>query len=289
MTIPHPVHAAAPATPVHAATAVHLHQIAYSDATLAAVEPGYAVLDNLANERPDWYELWPIRRFLGANTLDEQAFYGFFSPKFGRKTMLTHADVTAFVRAAAADHDVVLFSPQPDMGAFFLNVFEQAEAFDAGFIDAVEGFLATLGPHAPLRSLVMDSSRTVFSNYFVARPAFWRAWLALVEPFVALCDGPAGELQARCTVATSYPGAAQRKVFIQERLASWLLTVQPGWRAKAHNPYGFGWSMTRFRQHPHEAAMSDALKTAYLQTGFPQYLQAYAELRHRFAAGARAA
>jgi hypothetical protein len=27
------------------------------------MEPGYRMLDNLANERPDWYEYWPIRRF----------------------------------------------------------------------------------------------------------------------------------------------------------------------------------------------------------------------------------
>jgi hypothetical protein len=268
---------------------VHLYQIAYSEATLAAVEPGYRVLDNLANERPDWYELWPIRRFLQQEVLEEDAFYGFFSPKFGAKTQMTHAQVTDFVREAAPDHDVVLFSPQPDMGAFFLNVFEQAEAFDAGFIDAVEGFLASIGQATPLRPMVMDSSRTVFSNYFVARPAFWRAWLALVDRFVDLCEGPDSPLKARCTVSTTYPGAAQRKVFIQERLASFLLTVQPQWRTRAANPFGFGWSMTRFRQHPHEAVMSDALKTAYLRTGYPHYMQAYAELRKRFAEGRLAA
>ena len=68
---------------------IHLHQIAYSIATLAAVEPGYRVLDNLANPRPDWYEFWPIRQFLLNEPLDDAAWYGFFSPKFGAKTGLT--------------------------------------------------------------------------------------------------------------------------------------------------------------------------------------------------------
>lgn len=272
-----------------AAPDVHLYQIAYSEATRDALEPGYRMLDNLDNLRPDWYEYWPIRRFLLNETLDEQAFYGFFSPKFGAKTQLTHAQVTGIVQAAAADHDVVLFSPQPDMGAFFLNVFEQAEAFDAGFIEAVDGFLKSIGRATDLRSMVMDSSRTVFSNYFVARPAFWREWLRLTESFFALCEGPDSVLKARCTVATTYEKAAERKVFIQERLASFLLTTQPRWRAKAANPFGFGWSMTRFRQHPHEAVMSDALKSAYLATGFPEYMSAFGEIRSRFSAGARAA
>ena len=64
---------------------VHLYQLAYSQETLARIEPGYRVLDNLENSRPDWYEYWAIRRFLLNETLQDDAFYGFFSPKFGRK------------------------------------------------------------------------------------------------------------------------------------------------------------------------------------------------------------
>src|SRR5690606_24032848 len=129
----------------------------------------------LANERADWYEYFPIRRFLQREALDEDAFYGFLSPKFGRKTGWQHADVVQFVQQAAPTSDVVLFSPQPDMGAFFLNVYEQGETFDPGFIDVAAAWLAQVGRPAPLRRLVMDSRQIVFSNYFVARPAFWRA------------------------------------------------------------------------------------------------------------------
>ena len=139
-------------------TPVHLFQIAYAPEVLARIEPGYAVLDHLANERSDWYEFFPIRRFLMTQPLDEAAFYGFFSPKFGSKTGYGHDAVVAAVQAAAAapePADVVLFSPQPDMGAFFLNVYEQGETFDAGFIAACEGWLQQAGlldPRAlPLR------------------------------------------------------------------------------------------------------------------------------------------
>lgn len=266
-------------------TAVHLYQIAYSQATLEQLEPGYALLDNLANERPDWYEYWPIRRFLLDATLDDDAFYGFFSPKFGFKTSLTHEQVQAFVREAAPTADVVLFSPQPDMGAFFLNVFEQGETFDAGLIAAYEAFLSHIGRPVPLRNLVMDSRQTVFSNYFVARPAFWRAWLALNEAMFAICEGADGELKAALTAATSYPSSgtlgAQRKVFLMERAASLLLATQP-WRSVAHNPFGMGWSVSRFRDHPTEAYISDALKIAWRDQRYPQYLQAFATIRDRF-------
>ena len=261
------------------ATAVHLHQIAYSPQTLAAVEPGYAALDNLANPRPDWFEYWPISRYLLNQPLDDDAFYGFFSPKFGAKTGLAHADVIRIVRNAAPNADVVLFSPQPDMGAFFLNVFEQGELFDPGLIDALEAFLGHIGRPTALRPLVMDSRQVVFSNYFVARPAFWRAWLELCELFFDVCEGPPGALREALINPTSYPGAVQRKVFLLERLASLLLTVQPIWRTHAADPYAFGWSGSALREHPHEAILSDALKLAYRVQPFPEYLQAFARVR----------
>jgi hypothetical protein len=272
-----------------APVAVHLHQIAYSPATLAAVEPGYAVLDNLANPRPDWYEYWPLRAWWldlqRGGAADEQAFYGFFSPKFGAKTQLTHAQAVAAVRhGAAAGADVVLFSPQPDMGAFFLNVFEQGETFDPGLIDAYEAFLRHIGLNVPLRTLVMDSRQIVFSNYFVARPAFWREWLRFNEPLFALCEGPDNELKAGLTVSTTYAAGAHRKVFLQERAASLILALQPWWKTFAANPFTMGWSASRLRENPTDAVISDALKLAWREQRFPEYIRAFADLRERFIA-----
>lgn len=275
-----------------AAVPAHLHLIAYDEASHALVAPPWALLDNRANPRPDWYEYAPIRQYLQATPLDEQAFYGFFSPKFGAKTGLGHDDVQRFVQAHAHEADVLLFSPQPDMGAFFLNVFEQGEAFDHGLIAAYEALLAHGGRPVPLRTLVMDSRQVVFSNYFVARPAFWREWLALNELLWRVCEGqdptaPAG-LREALTAPTSYQTrgvAAQRKVFLMERAASLILATQPRFRSVAHNPFGFGWSVSRFRQHPVEAYISDALKRAWRDEPWPQYLQAYVTLRERFQKG----
>lgn len=271
------------------APSVQLYQIAYSAQTLSEVEPGYRVLDNLDNARPDWYEYWAIRRFLLNEALDDGAFYGFFSPKFGRKTGWSHEKVTTFVQAHAAETDVFLFSPQPDMGAFFLNVFEQGETFDPGFIDAYGGLLDSIGRGTDLRGLIMDSRQIVFSNYFVARPAFWREWLVLNEALFDACEGPASDLQRALTQPTTYPGAAQRKVFLQERTASFLLTTQPQWRTKAADPFTMGWSMSRFREHPTQAFISDALKIAYREQGFPEYMAAFAQVRDHFASGRKAA
>lgn len=270
------------------AVAQHLHLIAYSDAVRAAIPEGWLVLDNLANPRPDWFEYWPMRQYLQNEVLDEQAFYGFFSPKFCDKTQLNLAQVQAFVQAHAQDTDVFLFSPQPDMGAFFLNVFEQGETFDTGLMAAYEAFLRTQGLNVHLGGLVMDSRQVCFSNYFIARPAFWRQWLQLNEALWAVCEGPDSPLKAALTFETSYPGpgggGVQRKVFLQERAASLLLTLQPQWRSRPHNPFGMGWSTARFREHPTDAFTSDALKRAWRDTGWNEYLTAFAATRQRFLA-----
>ena len=249
------------------------------------VEPGYQILDNIDNPRPDWYEYWPIRRHLLNHSMEEDGLYGFFSPKFQEKTGLDVSSVRQFVAESAPNADVVIFSPQPDMGAFFLNVFEQGETFDPGLIVAYEQFLQAINRPVELRKLVMDSRQISYSNYFVARPVFWREWLALNEAMFATCEGPDTALKTILCQETSYNGPsapAQRKVFLIERAASLLLVMQAKWRSVAHNPFNFGWSMSRFREHPIEAYISDALKVAYRENNYPQYLDAFSTVRERF-------
>lgn len=258
---------------------VHLFQIVYSPETQAMLGPGFAALDNLDNPRPDWYEYGPMRRFLLQQPLDEQAFYGFFSPMFTAKTHLGGDEVRAFVQRHAAQADVCLFSPQPDMNAFFLNVFEQGATFDPQLIAVTERFLAQIGRPAPLAQLVMDSRQTVFSNFFVARPAFWREWLAINEALWAVCEGPPSPLQAALNAITVYRQGVPRKVFVMERMASLLLTTQPRWRTRAANPFTTGWSKSRLAKFPHEALLSDALKMAFRDQRFPQYLEAFGQVR----------
>lgn len=258
---------------------IHLHHIAYSPETLQQAPAGFPVLNNLKNERPDWFEYWPIRHFLLNQPLDENAFYGFFSPKFSQKTGLSYTDVVNFVNDNSDVADVFLFSPQPDIGAFFINVFEGGEIFNPGKIDACEEFLATIGIHVNLRAIVMDSREIVFSNYFVAKADFWRQWLLINEQLFSICEGADSSLKAKLTQATNYPNA-QRKIFIMEGIASLILTMQKKWRTKTKDPFGFAWSATKLSQFRQEAIISDALKMAFKEQGFSEYIDAYSHIRN---------
>ncbi len=263
-------------------TDIKLFQIVYSQETLERVMPGFFPLDNLDSKRSDWREYWPIRNFLLTQPLSEDCHYGFFSPRFQEKTGLSHADAVNFIRSAPAGTDVVAFSPQPDMGAFFLNVFEQNEVFDPGFTAASEAFLASIGRSLKLSPLVMDSRHIVFSNYFAARPAFWRAWLDLNEKLFAVCENTDGALQQSLVCATTYTGAVQRKVFLMERIVSLLLIIDPRWNAHCYNTFACAWSASRLGENKLDAVMSDALKIAMREQGYPQYTAAFAALRDKF-------
>lgn len=261
-------------------TDIHIHQICYSRETFNSCEPDFEPLDNLDNPRPDWREYWPIRQFLRSTHLQEDACYGFFSPKFGAKTGLDAAQVLEFVAKHAADSDVILFSPFYDQMAYPLNVFEQGALQHAHTLATFRECVQLVSPDVDFDRLVMDSTNTVFCNYFVAKPAFWRAWLAKCEQLFAIAEAGSTDLAGRLNAATNHDGGGvPTKVFVIERLASLMLATERRWTACAFNPMGLPWSQSPLSRFRLEMAFLDSLKIAYATEGRPQYLKAFHELR----------
>ena len=188
---------------------VHVYQILNHYTPREALDPGFLVLDNSANERPDWYEYWPMRKFLREEPLDENAFYGFLSPKFRVKTNLSAAQVRDFIERADPDTDVFLFSPSIHNSAYYWNVFEHGESEHPGLLGAAARFFARIDPAAHLDELVSDSRNTVHSNYFVAKPRFWRAWLEVNERLFAIAEDPADRLGEELRTPTAYRGSVE--------------------------------------------------------------------------------
>lgn len=201
----------------------HLYQIAYSEETWQMVPHNVLPLDNRANERPDWAEYWPIRRFLQNETLDENALYGFVSPRFAEKMLCTTDEIIDFISSAPDDVDVVAFSPYFDFRAVFRNVFEQGEFCHPGLLDLSSRVLAEIKPGINLRTLVNTSKDAIFCNYFVAKPRFWRTWMSLCESVFRIAESPKHPLYSALTRPYAHRGASQVKVFVIERLASLLL------------------------------------------------------------------
>ena len=257
---------------------VHIYQILNYYTSREELDSGFDVLDNSANERPDWFEYWPIRRFLLNEPLDEDAFYGFLSPKFRLKTNLTAAMVRDIIRRADGATDVFLFSPSIHNSAYFLNVFEHGEAEHPGLSRVAARFFERIDPSVRLEELVSDSRNTVHSNYFVAKPRFWRAWLEVNERMFAIAETPDDPLGEELRAPTSYRGRAnvQMKIFIMERVAAWILARDRSFAARARDPFA---ARSRIYKLP-VAIVCDALKIAYATEGRGQYRDVFLMVRN---------
>jgi hypothetical protein len=227
------------------------------------LDPSCLVLDNSSNERPDWYEYWPIRKFLLNEPLDEETFYGFLSPSFKKKTNLTAAAVRDFVnRENCATADIVLFSPSLHLTAYYWNVFLYGEFCHPGLVNLATQFFRRIGQPTNLTDLVSYSRNEVYSNYFVAKPRFWRAWLNITEQLVAIAESPTDPMGAELRKQTSYRGHrdAQIKIFIMERVPTWLLARNADFAARVRDPFVV---RSRIYKLP-GAIVCDALKIAYV-------------------------
>jgi 2-polyprenyl-3-methyl-5-hydroxy-6-metoxy-1,4-benzoquinol methylase len=255
--------------------AVWLYHIAYSEESFLETPEGFRVLNNIENPRPDWREYWPIREFLLREDLEESSYYGFFSPRFTEKTGLTSKDIVTFVNDSV-EADAITFSPQVDIGAFFLNVFAGGDLFEPGFLGMSQRFFDRIGLEVSLAELPMDSRTIVFSNFIVAKPRFWRVWMSLCEQVYDIAENAddGDILRNQLNAKTGYKEGVERKVFLIEGIASLILTIDDSFRVYSYNPYHLGWS-EQLHKFSNEAVACDALKIAMKEQGYPQYREEF--------------
>ncbi len=269
------------AVPPLAATGqrVHLHHIAYSAETLAQMPAQFIALDNQANARPDWREYWPMRNHLLKHTLEDDVFYGFFSPRFSYKTGLDHEKIRDFVHQHGQQHDVLIFSPFWDLCSFFTNPFQQGEFFHPGLLECMQGFSDHAGLGLDLAEQVMHSDNTVFCNYFIAKKRFWLRWLELGETLFNVAESGQGPLAQLLLSESRYSEQyLPHKIFVQERLVN-LVLASGQFRSKAVDMFAMPGSVTPLNHFMPQAIEANALKFAYSQMGQPTYLAAYQKLR----------
>jgi len=264
-------------------TEASIHQIYYSEQTRAELDPGFLPLDNSANERPDWREYWPMRRFLRDIQLDPERYYGFFSPRFGRKTTLTAAAVHDFLRQCNGSADVISFSPFFDQMAFALNIMELA-IVDHDCRETFAQCAALVAPQFQINRSVMSSRDTVYCNFFVAKPRFWARWLGKCEVLFDIAeDGLTPLGQALNRVVNYGAVAAPAKVFVIERVASLLLWSEKEWVFDSYDTALLPNASTRLLEvvSVPDLLILDALKIAYAESSAERYLTLYSHFRDK--------
>jgi hypothetical protein len=255
-----------------------IFQIFYSEETKSQNDPGFLPLNNLANERPDWREYWPIRNYLLTNDLEEETRYGFLSPKFEAKTALNARKVAEFI--GNNDSDVILFSPYFDQSAFNFNVFQQLEAAHGGSLIVAQECLRILRPDVNIYSLIMDSRNTVYCNYFIANKNFWEIWLTYCETIFNIAESNDSELARRLNSDVVHDGGtAAMKVFIIERIASFILATNNDIKVKFYNPMELPLGNQIWENFKNELCILDSLKISFLTNPMVQYAQEFERIR----------
>jgi hypothetical protein len=263
-------------------TKVFIYQILNHYTAPETLDPGFLVLDNSANERPDWFEYWPIRQFLLKEPLDEESFYGFLSPKFKLKTNLSAAAAHTFVNLDTKTTDVVLLSQSIHQAAYYLNTFQYGNSLHPGLLDIATTFFKRIGSPTNLNELITCSRNEVYSNYIIAKPRFWRVWLEATEQLFSIAESTTDPLGAELRKATRYRRRREvpMKIFIMERIATWILAREAGFVVRVRDPFA---ARARLYKLP-MAIVCDALKIAYLANGRKQE---YKDLFYTFSKFAR--
>jgi hypothetical protein len=260
---------------------IKIYQICYSEETARNIPEGLLFLDNIANPRPDWREYWPIRRFLLSNELDEDTYYGFFSPKFCSKTGLSSKGVIEFISQGGGRHDVYTFSPFWDLAALFLNIYEQADFFHGDLKLASRMFVEKHHLNIDVDTCVTHGQNTVFCNYMVGNSKFWKAWLNLAEKLYIEAEEGENELSKVLNRDTNYgESRLPVKIFLMERIATTLLLSDRTLSNKAYDTFLMPSSATPFNRFRGLAIASDALKLSYDYTGNPSYLNEFGQRRN---------
>jgi hypothetical protein len=263
-----------------------IYQIYYNEETRKLLDPAYIPLDNSGNERPEWYEFWPILSHFRKHGLpSNKEKVGFFSPKFGMKMGLLGRDVLEIVNGLNADYDAFILSPAWDQIAYFQNSFEQGDQWHLGISKLTQTFLDQHEIDFEIRDHVSHSHNTVFSNYIVANGKYWNHWYEIAEKFFSFVESGTSITASLIRGKTSYGtdgSQAPTRAFIQERLANIILT-QNNIKVATINfgatapiaPFFFKNSL----RNRHLLNSCDLMKQEYASSGDRIYLDMFFRLR----------
>ncbi|MCL1961289.1 MAG: hypothetical protein FWG56_05860 [Desulfovibrionaceae bacterium] len=262
-----------------------VYQIYYDEKSRNSLDSGFVPLNNTENRRPDWYELWVIKNFLENTELLDDAWYGFLSPKFYAKTRLRANDVHEFLKKVDLSADAVTISYSWEQIAYFLNSFEQGDLFHPGITKVSQQFFDLIGLETDLAKLVGHSGNSVFCNFIIAKPVYWKKWLEMVVAFFDFVEKGGSALARELGGTTSYGSVRHQtpmKTFVQERFPSVILTKNR-FRTEvldiSHVQPVFG---RLFQEHPRTRRLlqtCDALKREYSESGDADLLNAYWKVR----------
>ena len=259
---------------------LNIFQIYYSEDTRDSIEEGFIPLSNMSNERPDWFEYWPIRNYILNNQLNKKYFYGFLSPKFSKKTNLNFNTIIKSLNSIQIDNfDVISFSPFYDQISFYKNIFEQTSFTSPDVLPSLNYSAKMLFPNFDVNNYLSSSLDTIFCNYFIATGSFWLEWFNVCEKIFHIAENYSDPNNHFYTTTTTYNKTSPHiKTFIIERIAN-LLIKNNNFRSTVILSPTPTFAISEFSDLIKELILLDSLKISYNLTARLSFIEQFSLIR----------
>lgn len=218
---------------------VDIRQIYFAPGQEASLEPAFTPLPNLDNPFPERREFYLFERFYREGGHARADLSGLFSHKFRQKTGATGEAFIAWVKENPGC-DAYFINPFPQPVYWFFNIWEQGEKSHRGIMALAQEAFDALGYPVRLETFPRTDLRTTcFSNFWVATPAFWEAFMAFALPvYHYMLD----EARApRYFQPTYHDSGAEIFPFIMERLFTTFIVLHPEYKVLPF-PVAPGWA-----------------------------------------------
>lgn len=164
---------------------IYSFMIYYNQETQNSIPPNFTPLDNRTPDRNELFEVEPILRFITESTIEDNSFYGFFSPRIFEKTGLSPKDLTLIEEADFSNCDIISISPHHVSGRWFKNPIHQGK-WHGGFrwrFDYLvsETQISTYELQDEFIHGTPKQEYFLYSHYFWAKGSFWKRWAEIIS------------------------------------------------------------------------------------------------------------
>ena len=198
--IRHPVARKTKPTP----SKLRIFQIHYQPEQVAQLDPAFEAYDNTDDPSP-LLEFNVFRKLHQSELVKGAELWGALSWKFTQKTGLSGADLRGII-ASKPGHDVYYCNPYPELEAQYHNLWLQGETAHPNFLVLCQEFFEVTGIRLDHLKAFVPSNLFTASNYFVASPRFWAAYMNFVEDAIAKAESR----MSKTARAMIYSSAADR-------------------------------------------------------------------------------
>ena len=183
---------------------LRIFQIHYQPEQVAQLDPAFEAYDNTGDTSP-LLEFNVFRKLHQSELVKGAELWGALSWKFTQKTGLSGADLRGII-ASKPGHDVYYCNPYPELEAQYHNLWLQGETAHPNFLVLCQEFFEVTGIRLDHLKAFVPSNHFAASNYFVASPRFWAAYLNFMEDAIAKAESR----MSKTARAMIYSSAADR-------------------------------------------------------------------------------